>query len=105
MLPMLVSSAQRLPWPSCSMPKLVRKGGVKTGSRGIYTASPHAVEGCVPAPAEKPPCKERGSNAPVPLPVTYTWPVSWATTNAEEKPSSWLRVQLRSGWHIPVTGA
>lgn len=36
---------------------------------------------------------------------TYTWPVSWATTNAEEKPSSWFRVQLRTGWHIPVTGA
>lgn len=37
--------------------------------------------------------------------ATYTWPVSWATTNAEEKPSSWFRVQLRTGWHIPVTGA
>jgi hypothetical protein len=37
--------------------------------------------------------------------ATYTWPVSWATTNADEKPSSWFRVQLRTGWHIPVTGA
>lgn len=37
--------------------------------------------------------------------ITYTWPVSWATTKAEEKPSSWFRVQLLSGWHIPVTGA
>lgn len=26
MLPMLVSSAHRLPWPSCSMPSLVRSG-------------------------------------------------------------------------------
>lgn len=26
MLPMLVSSAQRLPWPSCSMPSLVGLG-------------------------------------------------------------------------------
>ena len=40
-----------------------------------------------------------------PAEATYTWPVSWATTNAEEKPSSWFRVQLRTGWHIPVTGA
>ena len=40
-----------------------------------------------------------------PAQATYTWPVSWATTNAEEKPSSWFRVQLRTGWHIPVTGA
>lgn len=37
--------------------------------------------------------------------ITHTWPVSWATTKAEEKPSSWFRVQLLSGWHIPVTGA
>lgn len=37
--------------------------------------------------------------------VTYTWPVSWATTKAEEKPSSWLRAQLLKGWHMPVTGA
>lgn len=37
--------------------------------------------------------------------VTHTWPVSCATTKAEEKPSSWFRVQLLSGWHIPVTGA
>lgn len=36
---------------------------------------------------------------------TYTWPVSWATTKADENPSSWLRVQLRTGWHMPVTGA
>lgn len=42
---------------------------------------------------------------PVPLTHTYTWPVSWATTKAEEKPSSWLRVQLLRGWHMPVTGA
>lgn len=37
--------------------------------------------------------------------VTYTWPVSWATTKADEKPSSWFRVQLLTGWHMPVTGA
>ena len=37
--------------------------------------------------------------------ATYTWPVSWATTKAEEKPSSWLRAQLLRGWHMPVTGA
>lgn len=37
--------------------------------------------------------------------VTHTWPVSWATTKAEEKPSSWFKVQLLRGWHIPVTGA
>lgn len=43
--------------------------------------------------------------SPVPLTHTYTWPVSWATTKAEEKPSSWLRVQLLRGWHMPVTGA
>lgn len=40
-----------------------------------------------------------------PLGATYTWPVSWATTKAEEKPSSWLRAQLLRGWHMPVTGA
>lgn len=37
--------------------------------------------------------------------MTYTWPVSCATTKADEKPSSWFRVQLLTGWHMPVTGA
>lgn len=36
---------------------------------------------------------------------THTWPVSCATTKAEEKPSSWFKVQLLTGWHMPVTGA
>ena len=36
---------------------------------------------------------------------SYTCPVSWATTKADEKPSSRVRVQLRTGWHMPVTGA
>lgn len=43
MLPMLVSSAQRLPWPSCSMPNLVGKASVKSGSRGIYASPLHAT--------------------------------------------------------------
>ena len=37
--------------------------------------------------------------------LTYTCPVSCATTKAEEKPSSWFKVQLLTGWHMPVTGA
>lgn len=110
MLPMLVSSAQRLPWPSCSMPNLVGKASVKSGSWGIYASPLHATgphqqkvsfAKKEAPPGLSPPPKGTASS----VPVTYTWPVSWATTNAEEKPSSWLRVQLRSGWHIPVTGA
>lgn len=40
-----------------------------------------------------------------PLGATYTWPVSWATTKVEEKPSSRSRVQLLRGWHMPAVGA
>ena len=36
---------------------------------------------------------------------THTWPVSWATTNADENPSSKLSEQLRRYWHIPATWA
>lgn len=47
----------------------------------------------------------RGCVAPAGDEDTHTWPVSCATTKAEEKPSSWFRVQLRTWWHMPVTGA
>lgn len=40
MLPMLVSSAQRLPWPSCSMPSLVRLGEGKKKKALLERRSP-----------------------------------------------------------------
>jgi len=130
MLPMLVSSAQRLPWPSCSMPNLVGKACVNMfpgylhqpiachssahactsrksllQRRGHDYAHPPTTTVMVTPPQHWKKGKKTPEGTASSAPMTYTWPVSWATTNAEEKPSSWLRVQLRSGWHIPVTGA